>query len=419
MRNTIDLDYGLAAELIEEIKEDPMGDWFGLPDGTNPAELEKIKQVAKKVQDTSDYLVCIGIGGSYLGARAVYEALDKPSDETTKCKLLFAGNNLSSKELKKILKTIENHDFSLNIISKSGTTLEPAIAFRILKQALIKKYGAEEAKTRIIATTDPEHGALHDEAAQNDYETFDVPLGVGGRYSVLTAVGLFPLAVAGVDIDKLLEGARHCKDTQLNPENLKDSMLIEYAFARFYLYDECGCDVEVLAHFEPSLLYFNEWWKQLFGESEGKNRQGIFPASVVYSTDLHSLGQYMQDGRRNLFETFLKLSPEQSPLIVPAEKDSKDGLDYLEDKPLTEISDKALEATLKAHDSGGISTFVIEVLDAEAQTGLSELILGFLIFFFETACALSALLHGVDPFDQPGVEQYKKEMFKLLGKPNF
>ena len=419
MKNTIDLDYQLAEELIESIKEDSMGDWFDLPDNFPAHELEKIKEVAKKVQQNSDYLVCIGIGGSYLGARAVYEALDKASDKKSKTKLLFAGNSLSSKELKKVLDALDGKDFSVNVISKSGTTTEPAIAFRILKNLLIKKYGAEEAKTRIIATTDPATGALHDEAVKNGYETFDVPLGVGGRYSVLTAVGLFPLAVAGVDIDKLLEGARHCKETQLDPENFKNSMLIEYAFSRFYLYDECGCDTEVLASFEPSLMYFNEWWKQLFGESEGKNQQGIFPASVIYSTDLHSLGQYMQDGRRNIFETFLKFSPEKDPLTVPDLKDDSDGLAYLEGKPLTEISDKALEATLKAHDAGGISTFMIEVNDTEAEFGISELTLGFLIFFFETACALSALLHGVDPFDQPGVEKYKKEMFHLLGKPGF
>ncbi len=419
MKNTIDLDYQLAEELIESIKEDSMGDWFDLPDNFPAHELEKIKEVAKKVQQNSDYLVCIGIGGSYLGARAVYEALDKASDDKTKCKLLFAGNSLSSKELKKVIKQLDGHDFSLNVISKSGTTTEPAIAFRILKDLLIKKYGAEEAKKRIIATTDPATGALHDEAVENGYETFDVPLGVGGRYSVLTAVGLFPLAVAGVDIDKLLEGARHCKETQLAKDDLESSMLIEYAFSRFYLYDECGCDTEVLASFEPSLMYFNEWWKQLFGESEGKDKQGIFPASVIYSTDLHSLGQYMQDGRRNIFETFLKFSPEKDPLKVPDLKDDSDGLAYLEGKPLTEISDKALEATLKAHDAGGISTFMIEVNDTEAEFGISELTLGFLIFFFETACALSALLHGVDPFDQPGVEKYKKEMFHLLGKPGF
>ena len=412
MKNKIDLDYSLASELIDNIKDDPMGDWFTLPENFSASELKKIKEVAKKVQGNSEYLVCIGIGGSYLGTRAVYEALYL--GDSAKCKLLFAGNNLSSTELKRILKTIEGHNFSINVISKSGTTLEPAVAFRVLKQALIKKYGAEEAKHRIIATTDPECGALHDEAKENGYEMFDVPLGIGGRYSVLTPVGLFPLAVAGCNIDKLLEGARHCKDTQLS--NLEESMLVTYAFSRFYLYDECGCDVEVLASFEPCLMYFNEWWKQLFGESEGKDKQGIFPASVIYSTDLHSLGQYMQDGRRNIFETFLKFSPEKSPLTVPSFKGAADGLDYLEGKSITEISDKALTATIKAHDAGGISTMVIEVLDNESERGVSELSLGFLIFFFETACAISAMLHGVDPFNQPGVEKYKKEMFKLLGK---
>lgn len=414
MKTDIDLDYDLATELIEDIKEDPMGAWFDLPDNFPEPDLEKIKSVAKSVQETSDFLVCIGIGGSYLGARAVYEALD--AGETAKTKLLFAGNNLSSRELKKLLKALDGRDFSLNVISKSGTTLEPAIAFRVLKQKLIEKYGAEEAKKRIIATTDPETGALREEAEKNGYTTFDVPLGVGGRYSVLSPVGLFPLAVAGVDVEKLLSGARECKESQLDSENLESSMLVSYAFSRFYLYDECGADVEVLASFEPSLAYFNEWWKQLFGESEGKNGQGIFPASVIYSTDLHSLGQYLQDGRRNIFETFLKFCPEKSPLSVPKLSDATDGLDYLEHEPLTEISEKALEATVKAHKAGGISVFEIEVADSDAELGISERSLGFLIFFFEVACAISSLLHGVDPFDQPGVEKYKKEMFKLLGK---
>lgn len=412
MMNKIDIDYKLAGELIARIKKNPMGDWFMLPEDFSAREFRRIKEVAKRVHDSSDYLVCIGIGGSYLGARAVYEALGL--DDTAKCKLLFAGNNLSSRELKRILKKLEGHDFSINVISKSGTTLEPAVAFRILKQALIEKYGEAEAMKRIVATTDPKSGALHDEAAQNGYETFAVPSGIGGRYSVLTAVGLFPLAVADCRIGGLIEGARHCKETQL--ANLEDSMLVSYAFTRHYLYSQCNCDVEVLASFEPCLLYFNEWWKQLFGESEGKNKQGIFPASVIYSTDLHSLGQYMQDGRRNIFETFLKFSPEKSPLTIPTIKDGLDGLSYLEGKPMTEISDKALTATVRAHDFGGISTLVIEVLDPEAEHGISELSLGFLIFFFEAACAISAMLHGVDPFNQPGVENYKKEMFSLLGK---
>ncbi|MBQ6396502.1 glucose-6-phosphate isomerase, partial [Candidatus Saccharibacteria bacterium] len=219
-------------------------------------------------------------------------------------------------------------------------------------------------------------------------------------------------------IDALLSGARECKETQLAPDRLEDSMLVSYAFSRFYRYDELGCDVEVLASFEPSLVYFNEWWKQLFGESEGKDGVGIFPASVIYSTDLHSLGQYLQDGRRNIFETFLRFSPEKSPLSVPKLKNSQDGLDYLEGRPLTEISEKALDATLKAHDAGGISTFEISVLDDSSADGISERSLGFLIFFFEVACAISATLLGVDPFNQPGVEAYKSEMYKLLGKTN-
>ena len=431
--NDIDLDYDLAEELLEEIKSDPMGGWFSLPDAPE-SDLKNLKDLAKEVRNSSDFLVCIGIGGSYLGTRAIYEALDlenrpaaesaqnstETSDKTPKqprnTKLLFAGNSLSSRELKKLLKTLENHDFSLNVISKSGTTLEPALAFRILKSALVKKYGEKEAKNRIIATTDAESGALREEANKEGYKTFVIPNGVGGRYSVFSPVGLFPLAVAGCDIEKLLLGARECRATQLDKDNLKSSMLLEYAFSRFYLYDELGCDVEVLASFEPSLVYFNEWWKQLFGESEGKDHRGIFPASVIYSTDLHSLGQYLQDGRRNIFETFLHFSPEKSPLTVPKLDNALDGLDYLEEKPLTEISDKALEATIKAHDSGGISTFEITVFDDEAEFGISERSLGFLIFFFEVACALSATLLGVDPFDQPGVEKYKKEMFRLLGK---
>ena len=416
MSKDIDLDYDLAKEILDEIKSDPMGEWFSLPTSFPEAELLRIKDLSKRVRETSDFLVCIGIGGSYLGARAVYEALGLA--ENSKTKLLFAGNSLSSRELKKVLKTLDGHDFSLNIISKSGTTLEPAVAFRILKEKLVEKYGEKEAKSRIFATTDPSSGVLRAEAEANGYETFEISNGVGGRYSVLSPVGLFPLAVAGCDIDALLSGARECKETQLAPDRLEDSMLVSYAFSRFYLYDELGCDVEVLASFEPSLVYFNEWWKQLFGESEGKDGVGIFPASVIYSTDLHSLGQYLQDGRRNIFETFLRFSPEKSPLSVPKLKNSQDGLDYLEGRPLTEISEKALDATLKAHDAGGISTFEISVLDDSSADGISERSLGFLIFFFEVACAISATLLGVDPFNQPGVEAYKSEMYKLLGKTN-
>ncbi len=415
-KNEIDLDYELALELIDEIKNDPMGAWFDLPDNFPPSELERIKTASEKINATSEYLVCIGIGGSYLGTRAVYEAL-LPL-EHGKTKLLFAGNSMNEKELKKVLAEIGDHDFSINVISKSGTTLEPAVAFRILKEKLIEKYGKEEAKNRIFVTTDPESGALREEANREGYVAFDIPLGVGGRYSVLSAVGLFPLCVAGVNIEKLLAGARDCKLTQTSPEKIKASTLVSYAFTRFYLYDEENCDVEVLASFEPSLMYFNEWWKQLFGESEGKDGQGIFPASVIYSTDLHSLGQFMQDGRRNIFETFLRFKnpePSASSIFVPENEENLDGLNYLAGKTLPEISETALTATVSAHSSGGISTIEIEVSDEE-DFGISEKSLGFLIFFFETACAISAMLHGVDPFNQPGVEKYKKEMFRLLGR---
>ena len=416
MKTKIDLDYDLASEIIEEIKNDPMGAWFNLPDNFSETELQRIKETAEKINKTSDYLVCIGIGGSYLGARAVYEALSPIENQKTK--LIFAGNSMSERELKNVLRTLNGKDFSLNVISKSGTTLEPAIAFRILKEKLIEKYGKEEAKNRIVVTTDPETGVLREEANHEGYVSFNIPSGVGGRYSVLSSVGLFPLAVAGVNIDKLLDGARDCKNSQTAREKIKESTLVSYAFTRFYLYDRENCDVEVLASFEPSLMYFNEWWKQLFGESEGKDKQGIFPASVIYSTDLHSLGQFMQDGRRNIFETFLRFdSPKQSEasLYIPKIEGANDGLEYLEGKTLSEISEKALMATISAHSAGGISTIEIKVED-EQSSGLSEKTLGFLIFFFEVACAISAILHGVDPFDQPGVEKYKKEMFRLLGK---
>lgn len=411
MKHKINVDYGLALEIIDKIKNDPMGAWFELPDSFPKAELERIKVAADKINRDSDFLVCIGIGGSYLGARAVYEALN-PEGKT---KLLFAGNSLSSSELEKVIKELDGKDFSLNVISKSGTTLEPAVAFRILKAKLIERYGVKEARKRIYVTTDPETGALREEAKRENYTSFTIPQGVGGRYSILSSVGLFPLCVAGVDIEELMEGARRCKLEQTTPDQIKSSTLIDYAFTRFSLYREKGCDVEVLASFEPSLLYFNEWWKQLFGESEGKNQQGIFPASVIYSTDLHSLGQYLQDGRRNIFETFLHFGEAKNSVVVPALEENLDGLKYLEGRALTEISDKALKATITAHESGGIPVIELDFEDAE-KPGLSERVLGYLMFFFETACALSSILHGVNPFDQPGVEEYKKEMFRLLGR---
>ena len=367
-----EVDQEKSAKILAEIKKDPMGGWMELPRKYDMGEFARIKEAAAKIQEESEYLVCIGIGGSYLGHRAVIEAL-RPKSET---KIIYAGNSLSKRELDRALKKVGDHDFSVNVISKSGTTLEPAIAFEAFKKKLVEKYGVEEAMQRIYATTDADTGSLHDEAVENGYTRFVVPNNIGGRYSVLTAVGLLPLAVAGVDIDKLLEGAAEAVETVVEPA-------INYAWMRYTL-GKKGYDTEVFASFEPSTMYFNEWLKQLFGESEGKNKQGIFPAAVVYSTDLHSLGQFMQDGRRNLFETII-------------------------DFPTDELNNKVVTAVRIAHTEGGIPVLNINVSSFD-EKGFGEL-----IYFFELACAVSAKLFGVNPFDQPGVEAYKIELHKLLG----
>lgn len=359
------------SQVLTEISKDPMGGWFELPKRVDMAEFARIKEAAKKINDESEYLVCIGIGGSYLGHRALIEAL-RPRSDT---KIIYAGNSLSKRELDHELKRLGDHDFSINVISKSGTTLEPAIAFTEFKKKLIEKYGEEGAYSRIYATTDANKGTLHDEAIANNYTRFVVPDNVGGRYSVLTAVGLLPLAVAGVDIDKLLEGAAEAVDQVIEPAS-------QYAWMRFTL-GQRNYDTEVFASFEPSTMYFNEWLKQLFGESEGKNQKGIFPASVIYSTDLHSLGQFMQDGRRNLFETIINF-------------------------PTDEMNQKVVSAVVKAHTAGNIPVLSIGVSSFD-EKGFGEL-----IYFFELSCAISAKLRGVNPFDQPGVEAYKTELKQLL-----
>ena len=359
------------SQVLTEISKDPMGGWFELPKRVDMAEFARIKEAAKKINDESEYLVCIGIGGSYLGHRALIEAL-RPRSDT---KIIYAGNSLSKRELDHELKRLGDHDFSINVISKSGTTLEPAIAFTEFKKKLIEKYGEEGAYSRIYATTDANKGTLHDEAVANNYTRFVVPDNVGGRYSVLTAVGLLPLAVAGVDIDKLLEGAAEAVDQVIEPAS-------QYAWMRFTL-GQRNYDTEVFASFEPSTMYFNEWLKQLFGESEGKNQKGIFPASVIYSTDLHSLGQFMQDGRRNLFETIINF-------------------------PTDEMNQKVVSAVVKAHTAGNIPVLSIGVSSFD-EKGFGEL-----IYFFELSCAISAKLQGVNPFDQPGVEAYKTELKQLL-----
>ena len=357
--------------ILKEISKDKMGGWLNLPKKIDMGEFMRIKESAKKINEESEYLVCIGIGGSYLGHRALIEAL-RPKSET---KIIYAGNSLSKRELDFALSKVGDHDFSVNVISKSGTTLEPAIAFKAFKEKLIEKYGEEEAFKRIYATTDAKSGALHDEAVAAGYTRFVVPDNIGGRYSVLTAVGLLPLAVAGVDIDKLLESASDAVESVVEPA-------VKYAWMRHALGAK-GYDTEVFASFEPSTLYFNEWLKQLFGESEGKGRQGVFPASVIYSTDLHSLGQFMQDGRRNLWETII-------------------------DFPTDDLNAKVVKAVRIAHSQGGIPVLEIGV-ESFDEKGFGEL-----IYFFELACAISAKLFGVNPFDQPGVEAYKNELKKLM-----
>lgn len=395
-------------EIISQIRADAMGGWFDLPETYDKTEFAEIKSAAAKIQSNSQYLVCIGIGGSYLGHRALIEALNP----TSPTKILYAGNSLSPLAFDQLLKTLGDADFSINVISKSGTTTEPAVAFRLLKAKLVQKYGTDGARARIYATTDANRGALHDEALQEKYTRFVVPDNIGGRYSVFSAVGLLPLAVAGVDIDALLGGASEEYHDTFDHQ-LANAAAIKYASTRATLAAEHH-DVEILATFEPALQYIEEWWKQLFGESEGKQGQGIFPASVIYTTDLHSLGQYLQEGRRNIFETMLEIeAAPATDFSVPSDIQNLDGLNYLAGKNLSFINQSALEATIAAHRSGGIP--VLEI----AAPDLSTRSLGALIYFFELACAISAKLQGVNPFDQPGVEAYKTNMFARLGKPGF
>ena len=411
-------DFSPAQTALSEIKKDPMAGWLNVP--INQEELARIKQAAERINSNSDYLICVGIGGSYLGHKAVIDALGN----SARTKVVYAGNSLSSAALDQLFAEIGTKDFSINVISKSGTTTEPAVAFRLLKAGLVAKYGEKGAAERIYATTDAEKGALHDEAVKKGYQRFVVPGNIGGRYSVLTAVGLLPIAVSGINIDELLDGARTASiGTETEFATTMSTATVDtyastvreaarYAIIRQSLYREQGKETEILATFEPRLATFCEWWKQLFGESEGKQNQGIFPASVVYTTDLHSLGQYVQQGRRNLFETVVKITtPNQRSIIVPTDPENLDGLNYLAGKTVDYINEKALEATIRAHRLGGIPVLEIEIPDLSART------MGELIYFFELACAISAKISGVNPFDQPGVETYKQNMFQLLGKP--
>ena len=391
--------------------------WLDLPTNYDKEEFKRIKKAAKKIKKESDILVVIGIGGSYLGARAVIEALTSSFNNLLTSKqrkypqILFAGNNLSSNYLNELIEYIGNKDFSVNVISKSGTTTEPAIAFRIFREILENKYGIDEARSRIYATTDKEKGALKVLAQKEGYETFVVPDNVGGRYSVLTAVGLLPIATAGIDIDKLMEGARIAEE-RYNDSNLKYNECYQYAVARNVLY-KLNKNTEILVNYEPKMHYFTEWWKQLYGESEGKDQKGIFPAGVDFTTDLHSMGQYIQEGRRNLFETVIQIKTPNTDITINADDDNLDGLNYLAGKTMDYVNKKAAEGTIQAHVSGDVPNIVIEM------NKLDEENIGELIYFFEKACAMSGMILGVNPFNQPGVEEYKKNMFHLLEKPGY
>ena len=391
--------------------------WIDLPVDYDKEEFARIKEAAKKIQGDSEVLVVIGIGGSYLGARAAIEFLrhsfyNVVSKEVRKTpEIYFVGNSISSTYLKHLLDVIGDRDFSINMISKSGTTTEPAIAFRIFKELAEKKYGKEGAAKRIYATTDRVKGSLKNLATEEGYETFVVPDDVGGRFSVLTAVGLLPIAVSGADIDKLMEGAASARKHGLEaPYEENDALL--YAALRNILLKK-GKSVEILANYEPSVHYVSEWWKQLYGESEGKDQRGIFPASVDLTTDLHSMGQFIQDGARIMFETVINIEESREEIVIGNEPTDLDGLNYLAGKTVDFVNKSAMNGTILAHTDGQVPNFMVNVPE------VNEFYLGELFYFFEFACGVSGYLLGVNPFNQPGVESYKKNMFALLGKPGY
>ena len=387
--------------------------WVDLPRSYDREELVRIQAAARRIQKNSQALVVIGIGGSYLGARGVIECLRSPNYNLKKKdtpNVYFAGNGLSSEALEEILDLVRDVDFSVNVISKSGTTTEPAAAFRFFRQLLVEKYGREGARERIFATTDAHKGALRTLADREGWETFVVPDDIGGRYSVLTAVGLLPIAVTGIDVEKLLAGAEEMRKVCETQDFTNPAW--RYAAARYRLY-RAGRSVEVLSCYEPAFRFMGEWWKQLFGESEGKEGKGLFPASVEFTADLHSMGQYIQEGKRLMFETVVRLGPSDRQLTVPVDEADGDGLNFLAGKSLDFIRDRAMEGTLLAHTEGGVPNLIVET------SGRTPADLGQLIYFFEYACGLSGYLLDVNPFDQPGVEAYKKNMFALLGKPGY
>lgn len=383
--------------------------WLDWPSKMDSKELARLEKTAQKLREKADVLVVIGIGGSYLGTKAVQDLL-RPAFHLSGVEVVFAGHNISGKYLQDLLAYMDGKSVALNVISKSGTTTEPAIAFRILRNWMTDQYG-EEAAERIVVTTDERAGALRKTADEAGYTSFVIPDDVGGRYSVLTPVGLLPLAVAGIDIQTLLKGAEQAENI-LSSSALEENDAYLYAAYRQIL-NMRGYSVEVFASFEPAMAGINEWWKQLFGESEGKQGKGVFPASVIYSTDLHSMGQYLQDGRRMLFETMISFTEDQTETAIPFEENDGDGLNYLVDKTLHQVNQTAMEATAMAHVEGGVPILALEVPKLDAFHT------GYLLYFFMKACAMSAYLSGVNPFDQPGVEQYKQNMFELLGKPGY
>ena len=388
--------------------------WTTLPTDYDKEEFARIKKAADKIKSDSDVLIVIGIGGSYLGARAAIEALRSGLYNSLKKdtpEIYFVGNSISPTYLNEVISLVDGRDFSVNVISKSGTTTEPALAFRVFRELLEEKYGAEGAKSRIYATTDKARGTLKELSDRKGYETFVIPDDVGGRYSVLTAVGLLPIACAGCDIDAIMQGAKAAQD-ELAAADLNKNDCLKYAAIRNILYRK-GFKLEMLVAYENSFAMMNEWFKQLFGESEGKDGKGIYPTSATFSTDLHSLGQFIQDGSNILFETVVRFDKPQKEFFLKDDPDNGDGLNFLSNQNMSIVNQKAYEGTILAHTEGGVPNIVLEV------PTLNEYELGYMIYFFEKACAISGYILGVNPFDQPGVESYKKNMFALLGKPGY
>lgn len=391
--------------------------FLDLPQDFDKDEFERIKKAAQKIQSDSEVLVVIGIGGSYLGARAAIEFLHDsffnllPAETRNAPQIFFAGNSISGSYLKQLVALIGDRDFSVNVISKSGTTTEPSIAFRVFKEKLIKKYGVQGATERIYATTDRARGALKTEADAAGYESFVIPDDVGGRFSVLTPVGLLPIAASGADIDKLMQGAADARK-EYSDADLTKNEAYKYAALRNILYRK-GYTTEILENYEPSLQYFSEWWKQLMGESEGKDEKGIYPSSANFSTDLHSLGQYIQEGRRNLMETVIRVDQPQTDTKIPADEENLDGLEYLSGKTMNYVNGKAMQGVVLAHTDGNVPNMIVDIPDQTEYT------LGYMIYFFEAAVSVSGYLNGINPFNQPGVEAYKQNMFALLGRPGY